>query len=76
MSKFQLNPKAALSDFESSESSSSVYTRLYDANINPSVTNEFATAAFRMGHSLVQDIIELVSISPISRCVDVSRWLH
>lgn len=51
MSRFQLKPLPA---------NSGEPTNLYDQNINPTVTNEFATAAFRVGHSLVQGIIELV----------------
>ncbi|CAG0892259.1 unnamed protein product [Darwinula stevensoni] len=35
------------------------YRLNYDASINPSVTNEFAVAAFRFGHTLLQGIFKL-----------------
>ena len=31
----------------------------YDSETNPSITNEFSTAAYRFGHSMIQGIIEL-----------------
>ena len=32
---------------------------IYDKNTDPSITNEFATASYRFGHSMIQGIIEL-----------------
>ena len=31
----------------------------YDSNINPSIENGFATAAFRFGHSMIQGLYEI-----------------
>ncbi len=34
------------------------FSNSYDDDVDPSVTNAFATAAFRFGHSLVQGDME------------------
>ena len=33
----------------------------YNSNIDPSITNSFATAAYRFGHSMIQGLIKMMS---------------
>ncbi|XP_047106003.1 peroxidase-like [Schistocerca piceifrons] len=50
MDKFELRPK------------NKGHSKLYDNNVNGGITNVFATAAFRFGHSLIQSSLEGFSI--------------
>ena len=34
----------------------------YSADIDPSITNAFATAAYRFGHSSIQSIVKLIDV--------------
>jgi peroxidase len=43
----------------------SVYYNGYDSNINPAIANEFASAAFRFGHSLIRNSFHVAtSVNP------------
>ncbi|KZS19290.1 Chorion peroxidase [Daphnia magna] len=55
---------------------SSGYSSSYDENVNPSITNEFAAAAFRMGHSLIQGSINLVEEDGKVRVELMRNWFN
>ena len=37
---------------------SHAHSSRYDPGVNPTITNAFATAAFRFGHTLIQGVME------------------
>lgn len=47
----------------------------YNANVNPEISNEFATAAFRFGHSLLGDDVEFLDNNgiPVRDAVTLSQ---
>ena len=45
---------------------------LYRDDFDPRVTNEFSSAAFRIGHTMIPDVIRLFNKKYINRQVDLS----
>ena len=52
-----------MDDYKISLSSRHDKTTEYDDELDPSITNSFATAAYRFGHSMIQGLIKMLSTS-------------
>ncbi|XP_037085510.1 peroxidase-like [Pollicipes pollicipes] len=49
------------------------FSNYYDPNIDPSISNSFASAAFRFGHNMVRDMYDLIDANgQVFRTVNVS----
>ena len=52
-----------MKEYKISLSSSHSKKSEYDSKLDPSITNSFATAAYRFGHSMIQGLIKMLSTS-------------
>lgn len=50
--------EVAMEDFELKIHEGPEYSFDYDPRVEPSIVNEFATAAFRFGHSIVDGLMK------------------
>lgn len=47
------------------------YSHDYDQRVEPSVLNEFASAAFRFGHSMVEGALKIYGLSKMEAIIDI-----
>ncbi|KAF5295133.1 hypothetical protein FQA39_LY13284 [Lamprigera yunnana] len=63
--------ESAMKEFGLSLQSEDLYSYDYDQKINPSIMNEFASAAFRFGHSMVDGVLKLYGKNKLEAAIDI-----
>ncbi|RZC42175.1 chorion peroxidase-like, partial [Asbolus verrucosus] len=61
----------AMEEFQLSLSKEGEYAHDYDPSIEPSITNEFASAAFRFGHSTVDGVLKIFGKDRVDEMISI-----